>query len=353
MSVATLSRSLEGLRDVYGRGMNVRSDVYKLPADAEEHDRLTLQHRIWKLMLSGTGLYPPEVENAIQRLLRPDRSSSEDGNASPTVLDLGSGSGIWVAEMAAMYPHAKVVGIDLAEPKLQKSFFPPNCSFVTTDLTKGLDAYRESFDLVHCRCVAGHLVDRIQLMREIAKVLKPGGLILLSDGNFHLYAPDGSYVLPISSLKSQLSNEVGQEIHGSWVSNWLSQAIGRVISATLDPEHAGGEHIGWLIRQEDQMEFLGEKAYYSPLILNRQNTEATSTEQKEIEEELTRLTGRNISNYLTASRHILLSAGIPEETVDDWLARARAEIHDCNAPETWSMKWNVAWAVKTMPTVDR
>ena len=39
-------------------------------------------------------------------------------------------------------------------------------SFVTMDLTKGLDAYRESVELVHCRCVAGH----VSVPREVACV---------------------------------------------------------------------------------------------------------------------------------------------------------------------------------------
>lgn len=30
-------------------------------------------------------------------------------------------------------------------------------SFVIADLTKGLDDYANSFDIVHCRCVAGHV----------------------------------------------------------------------------------------------------------------------------------------------------------------------------------------------------
>ena len=46
-------------------------------------------------MLGGTGLYPPEVEAIVRRLLHANQSSPEDGDALPMVLDLGSGSGIW------------------------------------------------------------------------------------------------------------------------------------------------------------------------------------------------------------------------------------------------------------------
>lgn len=43
-------------------------------------------------MLGGsTGLYPPDVEPIVKQLLRPTTGSAD----SPSVLDLGSGSGIW------------------------------------------------------------------------------------------------------------------------------------------------------------------------------------------------------------------------------------------------------------------
>ena len=111
---------------------------------SDSPQRLTLQHRIWKRMLDGRGLYPQDVQDTINRLLSPNLTFSP-----PVVLDLGSGSGVWsvnsfpistalqttwrtdclrnscafyiyrAVEMAATYPHAKVVGLDLAEPKLQ------------------------------------------------------------------------------------------------------------------------------------------------------------------------------------------------------------------------------------------
>lgn len=55
-----------------------------------------MQHRIWKLMYGGNGLYPPDVEGMIQQLLSPSTNmSGGKASAVPAVLDLGSGSGIW------------------------------------------------------------------------------------------------------------------------------------------------------------------------------------------------------------------------------------------------------------------
>ena len=46
-------------------------------------------------MYGGTGLYPPEVEGTLQRLLFPEHTGAGDITSPPTVFDLGSGSGIW------------------------------------------------------------------------------------------------------------------------------------------------------------------------------------------------------------------------------------------------------------------
>lgn len=57
------------------------------------------------------GLYARPPAPAVRRALS---SRKEDG--SPMVLDIGTGSGSWVVDMARRYPHAEVIGMDLAPP---------------------------------------------------------------------------------------------------------------------------------------------------------------------------------------------------------------------------------------------
>ncbi|THH12128.1 hypothetical protein EW145_g198 [Phellinidium pouzarii] len=334
MASIKVSSTPDGLKDLHGRGMNIHSDVYKLPVDTEEHDvsgfnvilRLTIQHRIWKLMFGGSGLYPLEVEEIVARLLVPE---SHNGGASngPSVLDLGSGSGIWAAEMAMMYPHAKIIGLDLAEPKLD---------FVTADATKGLENYTESFEVVHCRCVAGHVVDRTELMRMISTVLKPGGLLLLADGNVHVYMPDG---FPIPAADGAESSATA----GSWLSRWLKEAVGRMLSSTIHPEKAGGDHLEWHLKNEPALEFLDKRVYFSPVRWHSPtDTAAVPNVQDERGQQMAQLVERNMHFFLMSSKPVLLSSEISNDVIEDWQRRATAEILEPPASFPMGIEYDVA-----------
>jgi ubiquinone/menaquinone biosynthesis C-methylase UbiE len=71
---------------------------------------------------------------------------------NPTgILDVGTGSGRWAAEVADTYPRATVWGLDLSPPRVFGT--PPNCQFLVGDLTKRLNFDDGSLDLVHSRYV--------------------------------------------------------------------------------------------------------------------------------------------------------------------------------------------------------
>ncbi|KAG8915494.1 hypothetical protein FRC00_003833 [Tulasnella sp. 408] len=61
--------------------------LYSLPTDAEEYNRLDYQHEMFRLLLDDS-LYPnPDVVN---------KALSAEANPTPSILDLGTGSGAWV-----------------------------------------------------------------------------------------------------------------------------------------------------------------------------------------------------------------------------------------------------------------
>ncbi|KAI0723973.1 S-adenosyl-L-methionine-dependent methyltransferase [Cerioporus squamosus] len=161
---------------VDGRMMTGDSDGSSLYQDNEEHRRLDLQHQIITLALGS--LYP--APNLVRRALAPRPGKT------PAVLDVGTGSGSWAIDMAKQFPHCSVVGVDLAPPRVDGDL-PPNCRFEIDDANLGFSHYRESFDVIHARSVSAGIRDFPQLLEELAQALRPGGVVLLGDGEMQLY----------------------------------------------------------------------------------------------------------------------------------------------------------------------
>ena len=64
-------------------------------------------------------------------------------------MDVGTGSGLWVIEVADQFPDTHVYGIDLSP--IQPTYIPPNAEFKVADLTEGLPFDDGSTDLVNSR----------------------------------------------------------------------------------------------------------------------------------------------------------------------------------------------------------
>ncbi|TKA56339.1 hypothetical protein B0A55_11323 [Friedmanniomyces simplex] len=88
-----------------------RDSKYSLPNDSKESE---LQHRVWQLSLSDRLHLAPLGPN------------------TPRTLDIGCGTGAWVLEFAARYPHSHVTSIDLSA--IQPTTTPPNVNFEISDI---------------------------------------------------------------------------------------------------------------------------------------------------------------------------------------------------------------------------
>ncbi|UOF90041.1 class I SAM-dependent methyltransferase [Fodinisporobacter ferrooxydans] len=105
------------------------------------------------------------------------------------VLDIGTGAG---HTALAFSPFVKKsIGIDLTEEmvevaaKFAKDRGVKNIEFCVGD-AENLTFSDETFDLVTCRFAAHHFPNAKRAIREISRVLKPGGIFLLVDH----YAPE-------------------------------------------------------------------------------------------------------------------------------------------------------------------
>ena len=103
------------------------------------------------------------------------------------VLDLGCGTGFFGERLERRYPKARLVYADIAEAmlaqarrRLPKRFWPRRCrAFCCADAAK-LPFRDEAFDLVGASLVLQWVRDPVAVVREMRRVCRTGGLIVLS-----------------------------------------------------------------------------------------------------------------------------------------------------------------------------
>jgi len=100
-----------------------------------------------------------------------------------TIVDVGCGTGYCTRALQKIYSRARVTGIDLAptmiaEAKRHRRWFVRNPKYVTGDAHQ-LELEDNSVDLL-VSSLALQWCDPDEVLREFARVLKPGGLLLLS-----------------------------------------------------------------------------------------------------------------------------------------------------------------------------
>ena len=156
---ATMTRTVRGRT-------HVRGIPYVLPRDVEEMNRLDFQHYVLRQAFRGNFVAPVENPAAI--------------------LDVGTGTGRWALEVAAVFPQANVIGLDLNTPPVDEKAEgggeesrPPNYAFVTGNILEGLPFADASFDFVHMRLLVLALPhDRWPfVVNELIRVTRPGGWV--------------------------------------------------------------------------------------------------------------------------------------------------------------------------------
>ncbi|KAG8919177.1 hypothetical protein FRC00_011656, partial [Tulasnella sp. 408] len=239
------------------------------------------------MLKSATGgLYL--AREAVQTALSP----RNDGTI-PRALDIGTGSGKWVTDMAKEFPHAEVVGLDLAPVNLS-SEAPPNCRFIVGDCNTWLDdpSFESAFDMIHARCLITGVFDYRKLIQQIWKSLKPGGVFLVVEGRMGAF---DEYRQPLKVGHERDSDRNDQLTY-------------------LDDIPA------WLKAMNDAWEDVGEQPVWVPIgAWNKSSPELL------FQGEAMR---QNVLKYTESAQPLLLLEGHPKEAVEKWAQNATKEMEE-------------------------
>ena len=141
-----------------------------LPKDEEETSRLNFQHHALHLTLGNHYLAP----------LPP---------ALRTIVDVGTGTGIWAGEIARLFPESLVVGLDVDAAPFGKAA-PDNCLLRTGNILKGLPLPDAFANFTHQRLLVLAIPDSLwpEVVRELVRVTRFGGWLELVETDARVQA---------------------------------------------------------------------------------------------------------------------------------------------------------------------
>jgi SAM-dependent methyltransferase len=127
-----------------------------------------------------------EIRHLEEGLYHERISSSFPPLHQPRILDLAAGPGTWEIALQSLHPD-RIVWHDRS-PEFRRlaqelTHDYDNVSFVLADISDFSAYADQSFDLVICRLALYHARDEVGVLREVMRVLKPGGSLYLESHN--------------------------------------------------------------------------------------------------------------------------------------------------------------------------
>jgi len=153
------------------------------------------------------GPYLYRVYRATERLNKDAILASIEPRPGGSLLDLGCGDGSFTAEIARRAEVASVSGIEAVPERIVEAQ-GRGIQVAPTDLNERLPYEDGTFDVVHSNQVIEHLRATDVFLREIRRVLRPGGYALVSTNNLASWHNVISLVLGMQPPPMHVSSEV-------------------------------------------------------------------------------------------------------------------------------------------------
>jgi len=211
-------------------------------------------------------------------------------------LDLGCGSGSWITDVACDFPNCLAVGIDLIP--MQSPNMPPNLRSEVDDINLGLEHFYGDFNVVHARLISSGIRDYNLLVDQIGQVLRPGGLIHVTEFDFYLY--------DVNHRRMELDvNELGPP----WWGRWMIHMQKAVIQSGGDVNAA--THLHEWILNNPVFEDVVYRDVWLPVVRAYQDTINESEKVRRMYQGL----NEDCETFIRSGRPLLLGYGFSPETV--------------------------------------
>jgi ubiquinone/menaquinone biosynthesis C-methylase UbiE len=126
---------------------------------------------------------PDHLDEALCRMVAP---FAEALSAARAVLEIGTGTGALIPRLLECAPGIRLVSIDLAHAMLaQARGRCPDTPLIEADAHRlpFVSGKKSAFDVVVCHNSFPHFADKPRALREIRRVLRPGGQLLILHNN--------------------------------------------------------------------------------------------------------------------------------------------------------------------------
>ncbi|KAG9078536.1 hypothetical protein FRC06_008316 [Ceratobasidium sp. 370] len=285
----------------YGRAFPAYDGIpMVLPADNDEMRRLRTQHFAVKLVAGDT----------LDEIVLAHLLANPDGRRK-SVLDVRTQTGIWAEEIAVRFPGVDVKTIDVAPtvPHLPRA----NLHHEVYDLHEGIMEEDGTFDIVHARHTVGMVMNWCSLLKDMHRVLRPGGLFLFGEIDPHITLPGES--LPALEGPASRTARFFEDVIRILTERGVQVGGPTDIDVWLSPE--GGL---WGSQPTSGFHTIVHRRWEMPI--------NGLWHPDPVMQEVGLLMAMNISQLAGNTRPILLSSGLTDSEFDELVDDIRKEVRD-------------------------
>jgi len=172
---------------------------------------------------------------------------------SDAILDVGCGPGTITADLAHCVPEGTIIGVDRSSDVVHQAQLDHgavvNLSFRAGDVYS-LEFEDASFDVVYAHQVLQHLSEPVAALAEMRRVLRPGGLVAVRDGDYGAFVwwpPDRALdrwmeIYQQITVRNGAHANAGRQLH-----TWVDDAgfTDLVVSSSNWTFHRDDERAWW------------------------------------------------------------------------------------------------------------